>query len=263
MAAALRELAARRSDIFWINPRELMQKPGWNSRNMNDPENKAHIASLKTSIRAIGVKDPLEIFREGEKIYISDGNCRHVAILELLSEGVDIAAVPVIPQTKGADAADSLLRQALEGKPKTAFELGFIFKQLIGYGWSEEQIAERSGKGIQSVRMSLELQSADPKIKKMVDAGHVSPTLAIQTVKKEGEGAAQVLSDAVNTAIQEGKSHATQKHIGTAPAEPRKARLTQVAEMIEGWDWDETTEGWCSLTITDSERTKLFKLLDI
>lgn len=264
MSGTLKEIAKKRSDMFWIDPRELQQKHGWNSRNMSDPDNKAHVASLKLSIRNVGVLEPLSVFREDDKIYLSDGHCRHTAVLELLAEGVEILTVPVKTEGKGANAADALLRQALDGKPKSAFELGSIFKQLVAFGWTEEQIASRSGKGLQSVRMSLELQSAPAEVKKLVDSGRVSPTLAIQTLKKEGATAATTtLSNAVNTAIQQGKGHATAQHIGTAPAEPRKARLTQVAEMVESWDWDESEDGWCRLTMSDAARLALFKLLDI
>ena len=265
MSGTLKEISTKRSDVFWIDPRELKQKPGWNSRNLNDPENKAHVAYLKTSIRhAPGVLEPLSVFREDDNIYISDGHCRHAAVLELLTEGVEIKSVPVKTEGRGASSADAMLRQALDGKQKTVFELGHVFKQLLAFGWTEDDIAKKSGRGLQSVRMSLELQSAPAEVKKLVDSGRVAPTLAIQVLKSQGDTkATKTLSDAVDRAIQEGKEHATARHIGVKPQEPRKARLTQVAEMIEAWEWDESEEGVCTVSITDSLRAQLFKLLDI
>jgi len=271
VGGSLKEIAARRSDVFHISPAELQVKPGWNSRNLNDAENKAHIESLKMSIREVGVLKPLSVFREGDKTYISDGHCRHAAVLELLSEGIEIATVPVTTEGRGANEADALLKQALDGKPKTAFELGFIFKRLLGYGWTEEQIAARSGKGIQSVRTSLELQSAPNEVQKMVASGRVSPTLAVQRLAKEGEAAVKTLADAIDTAAQQGKTHATAQHIGATPQAPRKARLTQVAELIEAAEIIESEEDWndvdmadkVALLLTDSQRTNLFRLLDI
>lgn len=232
VSGSLKEISIKRSDVFWINPTELQVKPEWNSRVFNDPENKAHIASLKTSIRAVGVLEPLTVFREQEKIYISDGHCRLAAVLELLSEGIQIASVPVKTEGKGTNEADALLRQALDGKPKTAFELGHIFKRLLAYGWSEEDIATKSGKGIQSVRMSLELQSAPIAVQKMVASGRVSPTLAVQTLAKEGDKAVETLGAAIDTAAQQGKTRATAQHVGLTPHEPRKSRMVQVQEII-------------------------------
>ena len=272
MGGSLKEIASKRSDVFHISPAELQIKPGWNSRNLSDPENKAHISSLKMSIREVGVLKPLSVFREGDKTYISDGHCRHAAVLELLSEGVQILTVPVISEPgRGANEADALLKQALDGKPKTAFELGFIFKRLLGYGWTEDQIALRSGKGIQSVRQSLELQSAPVEVQKMVASGRVAPTLAVQVLAKEGDGATQTLAAAIDTAAQQGKTHATAQHIGATPHAPRKARLTQVAELIEKCDIVESEEDWdnidmadkVAIILSDSQRTNLFRLLDI
>lgn len=271
MGGALRDIATKRSDVFHVAPSELQVKAGWNCRNLNDADNKAHVASLKMSIREVGVQEPLSVFREGDTTYVSDGHCRLAAVLELLSEGVEIATVPVKTEGRGASEADAVLRQALDGKPKTAFELGIIFKRLMGYGWTEEQIAAKSGKGIQSVRMSLELQAAPAPVLKMVASGRVAPTLAVQVLAKEGENAAKVLSDAVDTAAQQGKTHATAQHIGSTPTAPRKARLTQVSEIIEKCELVESEDDLSSvdwsncvaIVMTDSERTNLFRLLDI
>lgn len=271
MGGSLRELSTRRSDVFHISPSELQVKPGWNSRNLNDADNKAHIASLKMSIREVGVLKPISVFRETDKTYISDGHCRHAAVLELLAEGVEIATVPVTTEGRGANEADALLKQALDGKPKTAFELGSIFKRLLAYGWTEEQIAARSGKGVQSVRMSLELQSAPVEVQKMVASGRVSPTLAVQVMAKEGDGATATLADAIDTAAQQGKTHATAQHIGATPHAPRKARLTQVQDIISECELVESAEDLdnldftdhVALILTDSQRTTLYRLLDI
>lgn len=271
MGGTLKEIASRRSDVFHVSPAELHVKEGWNSRNLNDADNKAHVASLKMSIREVGVLKPLSVFREKDTTFVSDGHCRLAAVLELIAEGVEIATVPVTTEGRGANEADALLKQALDGKPKTAFELGVIFKRLLGYGWTEEQIAARSGKGIQSVRMSLELQSAPTEVQKMVVSGRVSPTLAVQVMAKEGDNAAETLSAAIDTAAQQGKTHATAQHIGATPHAPRKARLTQVAEIVEACEIVETPEDWDSidftdkvaLVLTDSQRTNLYRLLDI
>lgn len=271
MGGSLKEIATKRSDVFHISPAELQVKEGWNARNLDDADNKAHVAGLKMSIREIGVQKPLCVFREGDMTYVSDGHCRLAAVRELLAEGIEIASVPVTTEGRGANEADALLKQALDGKPKTAFELGFIFKRLLAYGWTEEQIAARSGKGIQSVRMSLELQAAPTAVLKMVESGKVSPTLAIQTLAKQGESAAQTLADAIDTAAQQGKSHATAQHIGASPQPPRKARLTQVMEIIEACDIIESEadfddfdfSGHVALVLTDSQRTTLYRLLDI
>lgn len=272
MSGTLKEIHKGRSDIFQIDPAELQVKAGWNCRDLSTPENKAHVAELAASIAEIGVVSPLTVFRENGKIYVSDGHCRLAATLYAIHHmGVPIASVPVKTEGKGANEADYVLRQILDGKPKTAFELGGVCKRLLGFGWSVQDIATRSGKSAAAINAALDLQGAPIEVQKMVASGRVSPTLAAKTVKAEGSGATETLTRAIDHATQRGKDKATARDIGEAP-KIKKNRLALAAEIVErGYNNEDNEEddptpgreGMVTLTITQDDWIDLQKLLGI
>ena len=116
----------------------------------------------------------LRLTPEGDRIYVSGGHCRLAARLY-----------------------------------KTTLELGATYKRLVGYGWTVADIAAKTGKSAASVNAALDLQGAPPEVQRLVASGRVSPTLAAQTVKRDGELATAVLANAVDHAAQRGKERAT------------------------------------------------------
>lgn len=274
MSGTLKEIAKGRSDIFNIDPRELQVKAGWNCRDLSTPENQAHIKELAASIAEIGVVSPLTVFREDAKIYVSDGHCRLAATLYCIHQlKVPIESVPVKTEGRAANEADYVLRQILDGKPKTAFELGGVCKRLLGFGWTIQDIATRSGKSVSAISAALDLQGAPVEVQKMVASGRVSPTLAARTVKAEGSGATETLTRAIDHATQRGKEKATARDIGEAP-KARTSKLALAAEIVErGYGNAEgeiaealfkiAGEGKTAIVITDDDWIDLQKLLGI
>jgi ParB-like chromosome segregation protein Spo0J len=229
----LKEIAVRRSDVFWVDPASLSIKDGWNARVDEDPDNKQHILDLAQSIAELGVLTPLIVFREGDKIFVSDGHCRLAAVKHATTVlGASIASIPVQTEGRSANEADYVLRQLLDGKPKTPFELGMIYKRLVGFGWPIAQIASRSGKSLASVNAALDLQGAPPEVQKLVASGRVSATQAIKTVKAEGAEASKSLTQAVDRAVKKGKKKATAKDLAPANG-PRLQKLTRVGQILE------------------------------
>lgn len=263
MTGTLKEIAKGRSDVFMIDPRELQVKGGWNCRDLNEPTNRAHVMELKASIAEIGVVTPLVVFREDDKIYVSDGHCRLAATLLAISEGAAIESVPVKTEGRAANEADYVLRQILDGKPKTAFELGAVCKRLLGFGWTVDQIAARSGKSASAINASLDLQGATPEVQRLVASGRVSASEAVKVVRKEGANAAKVLNDAVDHATQRGATKATARDIGSAPKPARTSKLALAAEIVtRGYD-NEHAEGMVEIYITHDDWIDLQKLLDL
>ena len=85
----------------------------------------------------------------------------------------------------------------------------------MGYGWTVADIAAKTGKSAASINAALDLQGAPPEVQRLVASGRVSPTLAAQTVKRDGEQATAVLTNAVDHAAQRAKERATQRDFGT------------------------------------------------
>lgn len=260
-------LAAGRQDMFRINPYLLAIKADWNSREMTDPANLAHIDALARSIAEVGVKEPLTVYSEGGILYVSNGHSRLLAVFRAIEVyGAEIKTIPVKTEDKYASEADRILTQIISnsGKPLTPFEQGKVFKKLIALGWSEKQIAEKAALSVTRVVQLLELQSAPEAVKDMVRNGRVSATLAWQTIKAaEGDDrkVVQELSTALATAQTQGKAKATAKHLSSAPRVPVKKTLKEMvaAATVE----KNADDGKVSIILTADDYATLLNLLGL
>lgn len=262
---SLKDMSTQRSDVFWVDPRELNIKPGWNVRvwKADDEED----LNLAKSIAKIGVQDPLHVFREAGKVFISEGHRRIGATMYAIANlGADhIRKVPVIAEQRGTSEADLVVRQLLDGKPKTPYEQAQLFKRLVGYGWTVEEIAEQACKSVAAVNMGLDLMGAPEGVKKLVASGKVSATLAVQTVSKEGgQGALETLTEAVSNAAEQGKEKATARDLPSTPTSQRvsaKMKMARVGELVAEAAGE--TEAANTLTFSPKNFEELLELVGL
>lgn len=231
--SGLKAMATGRSDLFTLNPYSIIVREGWNSRNMRDPENQEHVDELARSIAAIGVQEPLTVYMDAGKPVLTNGHCRLLATFRAIEHyGAEIRGVPVQTEPRGSDEKDRLLSQVTRngGKRLTPFEQGKVYKRLIAYGWTEAEIARRTGTQQAQVVKYLELQSAPEPIQNLVATGTVSATLAIQTIREQGEAqAAETLTAAAETAIARGKRKATSTTVTEVTTGTKKERKKREA----------------------------------
>ena len=226
----LKALATDRSDLFRLNPYNIKVNDGWNSRDMRDPDNQAHIDELAKSIAAIGVQEPLTIYMVGSKPVLTDGHCRLLATLRAIETyGAEIRSVPVKTEPRGSDEKDRLLSQIIRngGKRLSPLEQGAVYKRLLNLGWTEAEIARRTGAQQIQVSRYIDLQAAPEPVLDLVARGQVSATLAIETIQERGETqAAEVLTAAVETAKARGKKKATASTVAevTTGAKPERKK---------------------------------------
>ena len=270
--ATIKEIALKRSDIFYVDPRVLKIKDGWNARSADDPENREHVLALAASIAQVGVQEPLTVYYENSTIWVSDGHCRLAATLLAIDKGADIRAIPVKTEGRAANEADHVFSQILRnaGKPLTPFEAGTVYKRLVGYGWTVEEIATKSGKSQASINAALDLQGAPVQVQKLVASGKVSATLAAETLRKEGASKGiETLNNAVDTATQKGKTRATRADIGEAPVAKLTAsgKLARLREIVDEATEGENGESWApsetALVFAVSDYKELLKLLGL
>ena len=212
-------------DLFMLPPSMLQIEPGWNLR-IRTPEYEQGIKELAESIRAFGVLEPLTIHRVGDDNVITNGHRRFEAINLLLSETppVEIQSIPVRLEEKGNNEADRVgsMFTRNSGVRLTQLEEAIGIKRLLGYGWNEDKISVTTQLSKQVMSNRLALLEAPADVMHMVEAGEISPTMAVNTVRKEGALlAGPKLKDAVEVARESGKSKATAKHVakteGKAP----------------------------------------------
>lgn len=223
--ARLRDLKSGVRDLIMLDPRIIVVEKGHNPRNYDLPENRAHLDELKASIRENGTQVPLLVRWEAEtkEAILVDGECRLIANLELITEGVAIEAVPTV-QVKAGDEAQRLVLAltANTGKPLSSWEIGAAFQRFIGFGWSEERVAKQLGYTLRYVKEALELSDAPLDVKYLLSEQAVTPSLAIATLRKSGSGASLVLKAAVDATRAKSKPGRNGRH---APA--KRARTVK------------------------------------
>lgn len=221
----LREVATRKNDQVFVDPRILGVQDGHNPRDYDLKENRAHLDELKASILENGVQQPLWVRLDKELgvILIVDGECRWRAVQELIEEGNDIKLIPVIEKT---GTEQELLVQAMTanlGKPLSQWEVGGAYKRFISWGWTEAEIAKAMGQTETYVKQAIEFAGADKVTKKLLSQGAVTPSLALTTIKKHGDKASLILAEVVKKkAAQVAEESEKRKAAKAGKKEPAK-----------------------------------------
>lgn len=210
----IRSISVGRKDLYLLSPDSIEIDDGWNVRRDTD-DLQDHIRQLANSIKEIGVQQPLTVYMRGSVAVVTDGHCRLYAVRLAVREGVDIKSIPVRIEERFSNEADRVLSILTRnnGKSLTVAEQAEVVKRLLLFGWSEAEVARKTGTSRQHVNNLVRFLSSPEEVKQMVMAGEVSATVAVQQVKKEGVGATKTLKDAVSKAKGEGKKRATRKHI--------------------------------------------------
>lgn len=196
----LKDIAEKTRDQFMVDPRKIAIEQGHNPRDFRLPENQEHLKQMKASVQAQGVLVPLLVRWDVEvkQGVLVDGECRLRAVLSLIEEGVEILTVPAV-QVQGNNEADRLLTSltANTGKPLSKWEIGTAFKRLIAFGWDADTIAKRTGYTSRFIKESLELSDAPEDVKQLLSEQAVTPSLALQHIRKDGAGAGEKLKEKV------------------------------------------------------------------
>lgn len=272
MAGGIKEIAKGRSDIFRLAPEDLHIKPEWNSREDADPENAAHIDMLAESIGAVGVKQPLTVYWEDGKAFISDGHMRYKGVIKAIANGAEIKTIPVQTEERASTEGDRIFSQIVRnsGKPLSPIEQAKVFQRLVAFGWTINDIATRAGLSRTRVDELLKLYAAPEAVTDLVKKGEVSATLAIQEVKKKGKASAESLLDAVATAKKAGKKKATAKHVkkdkAPDPLDTTKtpSKFAQLAAVFKRSPFEEVDlSGRYTTTLTADDYATVRSLLKL
>ena len=120
----------KRTDIFSIDPRNIMVAEGFNSRvDFGD------IDVLAQQIKESGLKNPIHVQKaqgEEDKYTLVDGERRYRAIMKLIEQGEQIDYVKAIIVPANTPKLDLYVEQAMcnEGKPFTNYEYAVLAKKI-------------------------------------------------------------------------------------------------------------------------------------
>jgi len=237
--SAMKDAEAGSRDLWQVPPEQLHLIQNFNVR-VNSEKHQAKVREYADSMLSEGFYQdkPLAGYvakEDGEQvIYIYDGHTRLAAVLLAISEGADIARVPVVVSQAGISMEDLTvaLVRGNSGEPLAPYEMGIVCKRLVRFGMEIPVIATRIGVTEQYVKNLLSLMAAPLEIRNMVIQDRVAASTAIDVIAKHGEKALAVLEKAEAKANGAGKSRVTGKHVDPA-SEFKKAIREQALEMFE------------------------------
>ena len=211
--------ATKRTDIYQIDPRNIVVVEGFNARKNFD------LDELKEQIRKVGVLNPITVipFKDketgAEKYRLVDGERRYRAIMALLAEGEDIKRIKAMYLPKGTKEEDLLIQQLLKntGKQFSEIEMAKLFNRFKEqWGYTQTEIADKFCKKASFVSRCMALLDLPAEIIEMMERGEISADTARQIANRHKDDVDAQVEDAekaVNTAKAKGKKTATTKDI--------------------------------------------------
>jgi ParB family chromosome partitioning protein len=181
---------------------------------------------------------PPVIFRKvGDKNLLIDGHCRTRAYHELIAEGVEIRYMDAM-EFQGSDAERvALMLSSAQALPLKPIERGNGYLRLKRYGWSVQQIAERTGLSETAIYQSIQLVQMDSIIQQMVKSGEVSAKTALEAVQQYGDKAPKILARTIEREKAKGRK-VTRKNlvIPSVPPKHLKTVFHNVERLVDTLD---------------------------
>lgn len=221
----------KRADAMKVLLEDIHEEPGFNLRREGEDLD-ASIAALAAHIVDGGMIPPLEVRpREDGGVWIVDGHRRARALAKVADQLRDpdgkLWVSVVAFNGNDADRVARIITSA-EGRALSQLEVADGYKRLRAFNWTPDQIARKVGKTRQHVDQLLILADANSDVQARVAAGEVAATVAIDTVRKHGANAGEVLARAVMKVKSEGRKKVT---AGTVKGKPLPRKLAD--ELVD------------------------------
>ncbi len=198
-------LATKRSDIFFIDPRNVEFKENLNGRD-DYKEDLEKYLELKASIKQIGVQVPISVrkIRGAEKYICISGERRTRASTELIEEGCEIRIPATLFTGSEVDEIYSMV-VTNEGVPFNLVEIARSIYRLTKLNQTTKEISKSLGRTPSEISNLLLLHQAPEKLKNMVKSKSISPSLLIKLLREEKdfETAAGIIETTYNALKKE------------------------------------------------------------
>lgn len=240
-----KETGAKSSDLWNVPVNGVNVREGYNPRIIT-PAYLEGLERLADSMVANGFypDKPLGciIVAEGgqNKVYVEDGHRRYAALQIALKRGAKIETVPVaiLPRTMTPEERlVHMVKSNNEGEKFKPLELAVIVARLVKFGHDDQKIADELSMTTAYVRQLKTLAGAPAEIRKLVESGDISSTLAIEALQEHKEEAPALIKEAVEDAKAEGKK-ATKKTVkkvaakAAAKKSPKEVKAAQDAKTL-------------------------------
>ena len=243
----------KRSDMFFVDPRNIQIEEGHNSREDFDLE------GIIPSIRENGVKNAITCRRETidgkQQFILTDGERRLRASLQLIKdEGLSLR-IPVILEKKGSTPLsrlyDSAIRNA-DQKDFTPMEYAKLCDKLSRkYNQERKEIAKNLGKSEVQISQWLSLLQLPIDVQQKIQRGEVSAQVA-QEVKKIAKSESEQV-EILDKAIAKKKETVANSGKKSTAKNQAKVTLGDVAEITNNKNMSAFNAVMCMI-FTKSEK---------
>jgi len=240
---SLKSITISRKDICLVVAENIKEIPDFNYRTqrLNRDQLKAQI------LEAGAVKVAITGYMDLGFFYVVSGMGRVSVTQELISEGHEIAPIPVLNIKKPVtdeDWAELILSQITDNDSESLDPIGLanLCNDLkIKYGWTNRAIADKTGRKEAIIGRYLNVLS-DEKLSKIANSpDSPSLTLIADVQIEHGNDASEILEEATAIAVTEGKPKATRQHVDKAlkatprkiSSDPMKAKKSEIQTMRE------------------------------
>ena len=219
--------ATKRTDLFLIDPRNIVVMDGFNVRRDFDLE------ELKEQIKANGVLNPVTVipYKEDgvEKYKLVDGERRYRATMLAISEGANIPFIKALKAPKGATTEQLYIEQMMrnEGKRFSELECAIMFRRFKEeFGYSQVEIAEKFKKSPAFISKCLSLLDLPQYLQDKIATGELSAMAAREISNSYTHESDQVRAakTALRTAKANGRATATNKEVQSSLKEAKQAK---------------------------------------
>lgn len=225
------KMGVKRVDSFRVDPRILQVERGFNVRVGSDPELRAHIDSIKNTIREFIIRDnagnrhceliPSDIIPdlivrvtvEGE-MFLVDGHCRTTAIRELIEEGFTIEYIGVKSTVEDHIGRVMIMLRSSQAKNLAPIEKAKGFVTLADEGMGFHEISRFMGSSItpQRVEQLVLLGRAPEAIRHLIEEKKVTADSALEVIRKHRENPAE--AERILVELVSGKQGSSGRPVG-------------------------------------------------
>ena len=234
------QTGVKKDDVFKIPPHLLLEEPGFNQREYDDPRVVAKIEEFAEAY-AEGRFVPHLVVRIDAgtgKFFIVEGHQRARGAMLAISRGASVPFLVCIPfRGNDVDRVNCQL-DSQSGLKLTPVGIARNYLKLVHLGATEEEIAKRRNKELSHVQGMLVLAEAPAEIQRMVNIDQVSATTAIEVLRERGDGALEFLRNKLQEEQAKGKTKIRPAAIREwfPPRKIAGGIITSVQSVVESLD---------------------------
>lgn len=199
-----KKIIKRTDNGMAILPSAIRMLPDFNLRDTQAEGYQEDMDALYQHMARGGKVPALEVVlsADGEGVDVVEGHRRTITYLRLIEAGHPIPWVRIEPFDGNEIERVARIMTSQEGRKLLPLEVAAGYRRLAAFGLTTEDIARRVCKTRQHVDQMLILDAAPVAIQSMVKAGSISASLAVSTIRQEGEAGATKKLGAAQAEVQ-------------------------------------------------------------